>query len=277
MIDSKMRQFVQSYINIDTKINDLWNLCSILKSTYGEDAGKINIRDLFRLAVEPKPVELTVPQQPIGLGVQAKCDPGMVAENVIRDRERKIEDTYAKCVTQLMDTLTRVFGETSFTARDVINRKCYIQDAFTGAGLPVETVIKDWSVMTVVGVLRKLPLYDVGGYLYRVKSPSFEKAREAQAARNPPSPRKWDTIDTKGIEKKSPPMKNSFHTAESYNNIAERIFVHFGRDFTIDGVNDELNAQITGDDFARIRNTKPLKGHIRRVGTSGNNGVWRIV
>jgi len=276
MIDSKMREFVQSYINIDTKINDLWSLCSILKSTYGNDAGKINIRDLFRLA----PVELPVPRQPV--------------DNIVRNRERRLSsgtDTYVKSSRLLAETLLKVFGLGYFRVSGVIANRSIIDKVFSDNNLPLKVLIVDWHPVNVEIALKNLVKRWCGTELnlreetdkkaFRFSLVSakadFENARKAQAARNPPSPRKWDDIDIKGIEKKSPPMKNSFHSAENYKNIAERIFSHFGHDFTIDNVRDELHVEITADDFSIIRGTNPLRKHMRRVGIVGNMGVWRIV
>ena len=293
MIDQKMRNFVQSYINIDTKINDLWNLCSILKSTYGEDAGKINIRDLFRLTVEPKPVELPVPRQPIGLGVEVKWSPDTV-DDIVKERERKLSsetEIHVKSSRLLAETLLKLFGLGYFRVNGVIANRHIIERTFTDNNLPLKVLVADWHPVNVEIALRNLierwcgtelnlrEETDKKAFRFSLVSAKadFEKAREAQVARNPPAPRKWDTIDTKGIEKKSPPMKNSFHSSESYNNIAERIFVHFGKDFTIEDVRDELHVEITADDFGIIRKTGSLRRCLRRVGRDGNTGIWRIV
>ena len=191
MIDQKMRKFVQSYINIDTKINDLWNLCSILKSTYGEDAGKINIRDLFCVTVEPKPVELLVPRRPIGLGVEVKWSPDAV-DNIIRERERKVvkpavepgvlsghkcnkpwcgtcqPDVFSdgfkkavvahkeKCGALLLQTIYNELRNKIFIASEIMSKKDCIHEAFQNAGLSLECVLKTWTPVNMGLVLHGL-------------------------------------------------------------------------------------------------------------------------
>ena len=316
MIDQKMRTFVQNILDGELKIKDLVKVRDALVLIYGASADDIPLRSLLLVGNKAPPVELPAQRQPIGLGVEVKWSPDTV-DNIIRERERKVVkpatepgvlsghkcnkswcgtcqpnvDTYVKCSKLLAETLLKLFGLGYFRVNGVIAERSIIEKVFADANLPLKDLICTWAAVDVEIALKNLVKRWCGTELnlreetdkkaFRFSLVSakadFEKAREAQAARNPPSPRKWDDIDTKGIEKKSPPMKNSFHTAESYNNIAERIFRHFGRDFTIDDVRDELHVEITAEDFARIRDAGSLRRCLRRVGRDGNMGVWRIV
>ena len=245
MIDSKMREFVQSYINIDTKINDLWSLCSILKSTYGNDAGKINIRDLFRLAVEPKPVELPVPRQPIGLG-DVKFSPDTV-DNIIRDRERKAEKKppaepgvlsghkcnkpwcgtcqpssvidfegsseahEAKCGALLLRVIFNDLGDRIFVVGDIIAKKDRIYEAFQHAGISMECIIKIWAPVNIGLALHDLVGKPIHGLVLEVTKDRQRASHYCirRVTEEKENVRTWPEVPSEEKFPKSlPPLKN---------------------------------------------------------------------